>query len=137
MDCTESFAMSATDKSFTGSIANSLMPSFSLSHSFDSDLDDVTVGSFDVPDLSCDELIDESLPINAVAAELPQVEHFIMPSFSMHEKNKLVNNLGFSYTVKWPKGNISHWRCAIHNSKIHCKATACSQLVYAFDDVDL
>ena len=104
----ESFATSTADESFTTSAANSSMPSFDLSHSFDNDLDDVTLGSFDIPDLSSEESIDESLPRNAVPADPPPVEYFIIPSSSICEKDKLADNLGFSYTVKQSKCEVRH-----------------------------
>ena len=78
-----------------------------------------------MPDDSTEESINESLPLNAVAAEPLQPEYTIIAGSLFCQGNKLTDNLGFSYIVKDKShgGNVTCWRCSISNKHITCPAT--------------
>ena len=72
------------------------MPSFCT----DVDINEWTLASFNQPDFSTEESIDDSLPHDAIAADQPQVNYFIIPALSNHSTDKLADNLGFSHAIK-------------------------------------
>ena len=101
---------------------NSSMPSFGPT---DFDIDEESLPSFDLPEYSSEESFDDSLPQGAIAHDPPQLEYFTIPDASIHERAKLVESQGYSYTVKRTTITAIHWRCSQQNPKsIDCKATS-------------
>ena len=99
--------------------SNSSMPSFdSLMHL----LDDTNLASFQAPNISAKNSIDDSLPVSAVPAELPPIEYCIIPGGTKHGNDMLTDSHGFSYTRKLPKRGASsdtvYWRCAVCNKDV-------------------
>ena len=89
------------------------MPSFD--DTVDSTLHKETLPSFEVPNISAEDSI-ISLPIKGVAASPQQVEYNIVHKGFLCGGNLLVDNFGFSYTIKaGAKGLGTTWRCVIHN----------------------
>ena len=96
----------------TGS--DSPVPSFST----DVDISELILACFNQPDLSTEESIEKNLPHDAIAAYQPEVNYFIIPISSNHGRDKLADNLGFSYTIKEIKHSTTIWRCTIHNKQV-------------------
>ena len=70
--------LSPDDPSDADSSLQSLT-SADLSSSSDSDIDDVTLLSFNVPEFPAEDSIDDTLPQDALAAENPPVDYVIIP----------------------------------------------------------
>ena len=104
---------------------DSSMPSFDTSD-VSSLLDDTNLASFQVPNISAENSIDDSLPVAAVPAELSPIEYCIIPGGTKHGNDMLTDSHGFSYTRKPPKRGASsdtvYWRCAVCNKDVQCPA---------------
>ena len=101
----------------TASVLTSLMTSDSSLSS----LDDVTLSSFQIPNiLAEDSLLDCSLPHAAIATQTPPVEYCIIPNGSIHNNGSQLTALD-TPKPKETKSNV--WRCSIHNKTLQYDAT--------------
>ena len=112
------------------SASDTSMPSLdsNIPDSSDSEMD-ASLSPVEMPNLSIEKSINDSLPLHALPANHPQPEYTIFPAASYCQGDKLTDNLGFSYTVKaglWG-GTVTHWRCSICNRHVNCLATVCQE----------
>lgn len=84
-----------------------------------------TFGSFEIPPTIQEDSIPDAVPRNIAPEEFPCViEYQTIECSSQRRKSKLVDNIGYSYTVKRKYGedNIV-WRCTVRNKTTTCLAT--------------
>ena len=85
----------------------------------DSNIDDFTLQSFQVPEFSAEYSIDDSLPTQAVATDISEVEYEIIAGSSSRQGDKLTDSQGYSYGVKQKNEKHTIWRCSVRNKQLY------------------
>ena len=91
-----------------------------------SDLDPSDLDLLDLPPVSLPTVFAEDniqLPLVADSDITPDPEYQVIENATSRGKPKLIDSLGYSYTLGRPCKNSVKWRCAVRNSKTSCSAS--------------
>ena len=82
----------------------------------------LTFPSYEMPDVHEESSMDDTLPENVSATD-GTLTYEIVDSASQRSREMLVDNRGYSYTVKRRNNAGVTWRCTVRNKKVKCGAT--------------
>lgn len=87
------------------------------------DLDDLHLPPVSLPD----EVLEDELPAPRICPDqedlTPDPDYQILEATTQRGKPKLIDNLGFTYTLAREGKKVTAWRCAVRNSQTTCSAT--------------
>ena len=81
----------------------------------------LTFPSYEMPDVHEESSMDDTLPENVSATD-GTLTYEIVDSASQRSREMLVDNRGYSYTVKRRNNAGVTWRCTVRNKKVKCGA---------------